>query len=100
MDVLGADVLGVLQEGRPVKTRQAVLKGEEFKALWDRIKHKTTYRVQFDNDLLLQKCSAALRKAPPIAKTRLAWNVAELAIARSGVEATELRTSAPVVGSR
>jgi type III restriction enzyme len=33
-----------------VKTRRAVLHSDEFKALWDRIKHKTTYRVQFDNE--------------------------------------------------
>ena len=39
-------------ERKPVKTRQAVLHSEEFKALWDRIKHKTTYRVQFDNEKL------------------------------------------------
>ncbi len=32
-------------ERKQVKTRQAVLHSEEFKALWDRIKHKTTYRV-------------------------------------------------------
>jgi len=39
-------------ERKQVKTRQAVLQGAEFKALWDRIKHKTTYRVQFDNEAL------------------------------------------------
>ena len=38
---------------RQVKTRQAVLHGADFKALWDRIKHKTTYRVHFDNETLL-----------------------------------------------
>ena len=37
-------------ERKQVKTRQAVLHSAEFKALWDRIKHKTTYRVQFDNE--------------------------------------------------
>ena len=36
-----------------VKTRQAILESAEFQALWDRIKHKTTYRVHFDNDKLL-----------------------------------------------
>ncbi len=40
-------------ERKQVKTRQAVLQSAEFKALWDRIKHKTTYRVQFDNEALL-----------------------------------------------
>jgi type III restriction enzyme len=32
---------------------KAITLGDEFKALWDRIKHKTTYRVQFDNAKLL-----------------------------------------------
>ncbi len=79
-----------------VKSRQAVLQGADFKALWERIKHKTTYRVQFDNEALLTTCSAALKDAPPIAKTRLQWRKADLAIGRSGVDATETATSAPV----
>ena len=83
-------------ERRQVKTRQAVLQGAEFKALWDRIKHKTTYRVQFDNEALLATCIQALKDAPPIAKTRLQWRKADLSIGRSGVDATETATSAPV----
>ena len=79
-----------------VKTRQAVLQSAEFKALWDRIKHKTTYRVQFDNEGLLTTCIKSLTDAPPIAKTRLQWRMADLAIGRSGVEATETSTSAHV----
>ena len=81
---------------RQVKSRQAVLQGADFKALWDRIKHKTTYRVQFDNEALLGTCIKALADAPPIAKTRLQWRKADLAIGRSGVEATETTASAPV----
>lgn len=37
-------------ERQQVHTRQAVLQSGEFKALWERIKHKTTYRVAFDNE--------------------------------------------------
>ncbi len=81
---------------KPVKSRQAVLHGADFKALWDRIKHKTTYRVQFDNEALLVTCIKALADAPPIAKTRLQWRKADLAIGRSGVETKETVTSAPV----
>ncbi len=51
-------------ERRQVKTRQAVLQSAEFKALWDRIKHKTTYRVQFDNEKLVESCIKALREGP------------------------------------
>ena len=80
-----------------IKTRQAVLQSAEFKALWERIRHKTTYRVQFDNELLIRKCTEAIKDGPPITKTRLEWRKADLAIGKAGVEATETATSAPVV---
>ncbi len=74
---------------RHVPVRKSVLVSPEFKALWDRIKHKTTYRVQFDNEKLIAGCIAALRDAPPISKSRLQWRKAGLAIGKAGVEATE-----------
>ncbi|MCT0203613.1 DEAD/DEAH box helicase family protein [Synechococcus sp. CS-602] len=83
-------------ERRHLKSRQAVLQGGDFKALWDRIKHKTTYRVQFDNEALLATCIKALAEAPPIARTRLQWRKADIAIGRSGVDATEKSEAAPV----
>src|ERR1019366_7723739 len=72
------------------------LQGADFKDQWDRIKHKTTYRVHFDNEALLVACIRALKDAPPIAKTRLQWRKADLATGKAGVEATETATSAPV----
>ncbi|MBU4273722.1 MAG: DEAD/DEAH box helicase family protein [Planctomycetes bacterium] len=84
-------------ERKTIKTRQAVLHSDEFQALWNRIKDKTTYRVQFDNAGLIQKCIEVISEAPPITKTRLYWRKADLAIGRAGVEATEKATSAPVV---
>jgi type III restriction enzyme len=90
LDIKNAD------ERRQVISRQAVLQSDDFKALWERIKHKTTYRVQFDNEALLKTCIAALASAPPIAKTRLQWRIAGLAIGRSGVDAIEKAASAPV----
>jgi type III restriction enzyme len=54
-------------ERRQVRTRQAVLRGPEFKALWDRIKHKTTYRVEFDNEKLIESCMRAIKDGPQIA---------------------------------
>jgi type III restriction enzyme len=82
---------------RQVRTRQAVLHSPEFKALWDRIKHKTTYRVQFDNEELIKKCIDAVQEAPTIPKTRLQWRKADIAIGKSGVEATEREGAATVV---
>src|SRR5690606_17712500 len=84
-------------ERRQVRTRQAVLHSPEFKALWDRIKHKTTYRVQFDNEKLIESCIRAVQDAPPIPKTRLQWRKANIAIGKAGVEATEREGAATVV---
>ena len=82
---------------RAVRPRQAILHSPGFKKLWDRIKHKTTYRVAFDNEDLLAQCTQALRDAPPIPRTRLQWRKADLAIGQAGVEATETSGSATVV---
>lgn len=73
----------------PVHPRRAVLDSEEFKALWDRVKHKTTYRLEFDNEKLIENCAKALHDAPAIPRTRMHWRKADLAIGKSGVEATE-----------
>jgi type III restriction enzyme len=84
-------------ERRQVRPRQAVLHSPEFKALWDRIKDKTTYRVQFDNEKLIESCARALRDVPAIPKTRLQWRKADIAIGKVGVVATERGGAATVV---
>jgi len=53
--------------------------------------------VQFDNDKLLADCTDAVRKAPPVSKTRVQIRKADLAIGRGGVLAQETTTAAPVV---
>jgi type III restriction enzyme len=68
---------------------KAVTLSEDFKALWDRIKHKTTYRVQFDNDKLIRDCTATLTRDLHIARARLQWRKAEIGIGKAGVEARE-----------
>jgi len=91
LDIKNAD------ERRSVRPRQAVLHSPEFKELWDRIKHKTTYRVQFDNEKLVESCVQALRDAPPIPKTRLQWHKADIDIGKAGVVAKEREGAATVV---
>ena len=80
----------------PIKTRQAVLESEGFKALWNRIKHKTTYRVDFDNEKLIVDCAKSLKDGAPIAKTRVQIRKADLAIGKAGVTAKETGAAAPV----
>ena len=83
-------------ERRTVRLRKEVYLSDDFKSLWDRIKHKTTYRVHFDNEKLMEQCTEALRKAPDIPRTRLQWRTADLTIGTGGVEATERSVAQPV----
>ena len=90
LDVKDAD------KGVVVKTRRAILHSEEFKALWDRIKHRTTYRVYFDNDALIKDCAKAIENGPAVSRTRLTWRKADLEIGKAGVLAEETSVSAAV----
>ena len=81
-------------ERRTVRPRQAILDCPEFKALWNSIKHKTIYRVAFDNEVLIEKCTQALQDIE-IPRTRLQWRMADIAIGQSGVEATEKSVAPP-----
>ena len=84
-------------ERRSIRPRREVLQSPEFKELWNRIKHKTTYRVEFDNETLITQCIQALDDAPPIPRPRLQWRKADIAIGQAGVEATEREGAATVV---
>lgn len=83
-------------ERKNIPVRKAVLVSPEFRALWDRIKHKTTYRVHFDNQKLIQQCIQAVNDMPQVSKTRLQWKKAGMLIGKSGVDAALLATSEPV----
>ncbi|KMP10601.1 restriction endonuclease subunit R [Candidatus Nitromaritima sp. SCGC AAA799-C22] len=87
LDIKNAD------DRRVIRTREAVLKSEDFKALWERIKYKTTYRVEFDNEKLLDDCAKAIQDGPPITKTRAQFRKADIAIGKGGVEAEETSVS-------
>ncbi len=83
LDIKNAD------ERITIRTRQAILESPEFKDLWERIKHKTTYRVHFDNDKLLADCAKAITNGPPVAGARVRIRKADIAIGQGGVAAKE-----------
>ena len=58
LDIKNAD------DRKTIRTREAVLQSDEFKALWERIKYKTTYRVDFDNLKLINDCADVIRDCP------------------------------------
>ena len=88
LDIKNAD------ERKIIQTREAILHSEEFKALWERVKYKTSYRVEFDNEKLIQQAAEAFEKAPPVTKTRLYFRKADVEIGRGGVSTANETVSA------
>ncbi len=80
-----------------VKPRSAVIRSNAFKALWDRVKYKSAYRVDFNNEELIAACIHSVRDMEQITQARLQWRKADIAIGRTGVKAVERHASAPVV---
>jgi type III restriction enzyme len=104
-ELIAADIQGMLRklagkldiknadDRKIIRTREAMLQSDEFKALWERIKYKTTYRVEFDNLKLINDCAEAIRDCPPITKTRAQFRKADIAIGKGGVTAEETSSS-------
>jgi len=47
-------------KARPISLNKERFLSPEFKELWDKIKYKTTYRVDFDAEALLEECAKSL----------------------------------------
>jgi len=60
---------------------------EDFKQLWERIKYKTHYRVDFNNEKLIEKAVAELRDSPHIVSARARFRTAKLDIDEGGIAA-------------
>ena len=71
--------------------KKQVLLSPEFAALWDQIKPKTTYRVQFDTDDLVRAVIARIGEMSHIKRPSVRIDTAGLAIDSKGVAVT--RTS-------
>lgn len=69
-----------------VNLNKQVLLGEDFKELWDRIKYKTTYRVDFDVEKLIDTCAKKIENELTIGKIKYIYSKAKNKIIKAGVE--------------
>ncbi|MEU3819680.1 DEAD/DEAH box helicase family protein [Streptomyces sp. NPDC030392] len=82
-------------ERRTVKVRKQVFENPQFHELWNRIKQRTTYRVDFDTEKLIADATRALKEARQILPARMVWTSTTLAISERGIETGDASTSAP-----
>lgn len=65
--------------------KQIVL-GEDFKALWDRIKYKTTYRVDFSVGELVENCIKEIQASVAVASAKFEYKKAKVAVTEAALE--------------
>ena len=76
---------------KTLKINKMVYLDDEFKKLWDKIKPKTTYSVEYDTNILIEKASRAIREMDRIEKVKIVYKKAEVDIQEKGIITKELR---------
>ena len=76
---------------KTLKINKMIYLDDEFRKLWDKIKPKTTYSVEYDTDVLIEKASKAIREMDRIEKIKIVYKKAEMDIQEKGIETKELR---------
>ncbi len=72
-----------------VRLKKQAMISPEFRELWDKIKQKTTYRVEIDTEKLVENCIKDFRNMPDIPKAKLVSQIADLNIENAGITHTE-----------
>ena len=72
----------------PNRLKNDVTLSPEFQALWARIKPKTTYRVEFETDVLVSRAVAAMKRMERIEKPRIRVAAGQLRVAKGGITTT------------
>lgn len=74
---------------RPVHLNKERFLSEDFKELWDRIKYKTTYKVEFDSEKLVEKCCEKMQLELNVGAAKLMYTKAKVQVSEGGVDTTE-----------
>lgn len=85
---------------RKVSLNKAVYLSEDFKALWDRIKYKTIYRVSFNVAELIDTCSKEIKNNLIVGRAKIVYQKGKTEITKGGVAISEVRESMAVYGAR
>lgn len=83
-----------------VRLNKSIFEGSEFKELWDRVKYKTTYNVNFDPDELVKKCAEKIKNTLVVGKTKFTYTRATTEISHGGVDITGHKESTHLYDAR
>ncbi len=78
------------QDEGPNRLKKEVQLSPEFKALWDRIKPRTTYRVEFETETLVRRAVDAIKHMEKIEAPKIRVSIGQLDVKRGGIAATAM----------
>ena len=78
------------QDEGPNRLKKEVQLSPEFKALWDRIKPRTTYRVEFETETLVRRAVDAIKRMEKIEAPKIRVSMGQLDVKRGGIAATAM----------
>jgi type III restriction enzyme len=81
------------QDEGPNRLKKEVQLSAEFKALWDRIKPKTVYRVEFETETLVRRAVDAIKRMEKIEAPKIRVSIGQLEVKRGGIAATAISVS-------
>ncbi|MCH7764772.1 MAG: DEAD/DEAH box helicase family protein [Candidatus Marinimicrobia bacterium] len=73
------------QNRATVKYRKGFELDEKFRDIWDKIKHQTTYRVEYDTDELVKKAAKSVYQMPTIRKASIKTTKTALKFDEAGI---------------
>lgn len=69
--------------------KENIIDDKEFMELWNRIKYKTTYSVDFDSDKLVEACIKAIQEDLKVGSVKIEVTKAKTKIAEEGISSTK-----------
>ena len=82
------------EPGKKLLFKKAVALDDEFQNLWNKIKPRTTYAVEYATETLVQNAAREIRKMERIEPVRLSYRETGVEVERSGLSGTVLREGA------
>ena len=83
-----------------VKLNKAIYLGEEFKQLWELIKYKTTFRLDFDVEDLIKQCVELIKNELVVGKAKFIYGKGLAEIGRGGITINEIHEQQHVFDSK
>ena len=85
----------IKKDEEPVKLRinKQVFLDPEFENLWNKIKHKTTYQVEYKSEILKYNCITQIKQMDKIEPIKINYREGQIDVSKKGVVGEETRAS-------